>query len=309
MASGPIVRSPSPIVSPGGATPSGGQSDYPGGGSGKAGGIYISGNENLLLTTINTAASVVLSVGVRFVNEKGEPVPVVRLFTLNSAGTPQSQVIRLAGGKGYWIDGIFIIPSSGTPGPTDTYVEVGVVLGDAATRTLQTKLIVSGFTTADVAVSFPVGSSFSTQRIIGQGTYAQNTVSGSLAGGLNLLSITTGLRVHVRQCYIAISTGAGVGNRFLNIQMNNSGGSITFRRICKCPQPASTTYLYILGDVEDDTALIARAVNLVNMNISNFIVPEGFYNPTNIAITLDGVLAGDAVVAPGATITYEYWQP
>lgn len=306
MATGPLSRSIEPLPAQP-VTPAGGS--FPQSGGLRPSGVYISGNENLLLTTINVAASVTLSIGIRFIRDDGEVVPVVRNIALNALGTPQSQLIRLTGGRGGWIDGIFILPSAGTPGPTDTYAEVGIVVGDVSTRTLQTKLLVSGFTTADVAVSFPVGSAFSTQKIIGQGTYADNTVSGALGGGLNLLSITDGRRVHVRQCYIAVATGAGVGNRFLNIQMNNSGGSITFRRICKCPQPASTTYLYILGDVEDDTALVARAGNFVNMNISNFIVPEGFYNPTNIAITLDGVLAGDAVVAPGATITYEYWIP
>lgn len=308
MAGGPIIRTTQPIPTGQQVLPTGGELGPGGGGAGRSG-VYIAGNENLLVTTINFASTVVLSVGIRWINERGEVVPVVRSVTLNSAGTVQNQLIKLHGGQGGWIDGIFIIPSSGTPGPTDTYVEAGVVVGDAATRTNQTKLLVSGFTTADVAVSFPVGSALSTNKIFGQGAMNDTGFSGSMVGGITALSFSDGRRTQIRQGYIQINTSAVAGNRFLILQMNNSGGSVSFKRVCKTPQPASTSYIYLLGDVEDDTALIARTASLVNMNISGFLTPETLYTPYNIVVALDGVQAGDACGGVGGTLVYEYWYP
>lgn len=310
MAQGPLIRTIQPISPPVSVLP--GQQDFPefpGSGQGRPSGVYIAGNENLLLTTVNVTASVTLRVCIRWLNVRGDVVPLMRNIAINSTGSPQSQLIKVSGKGGGWVDGIFILPSAGSPGPSDCYVEVGIVLGGAATRTNQTKLLVSGYVTADISVSFPLGSTLNTNTMIGQGAMNDTGFSGSMVGGITALEFSGGERCKVHQGYIGIITSANVGNRFLTLQMNNTGGSVSFKRVCKVPQPASTTYVYLLGDVEDDTALIARTTNYVNMNISGFITPETLYDPYRITVALDGVLAGDACGGVGGTLIYEYWIP
>lgn len=271
------------------------------------GGIaFLDEGEALLFSVFNFATGVTLRVNIRIVNKAGILTHHTEQYVLtNTDGTAVNKRIKCGGG---YIQSLRVLAIAGTPGPTDTYCEVGVVYGDAVDRNIVEAVLLAGYVTATQSlypVPLPVNP-----NLTGQGVLVKwGTFSGSMVGGI-ATTLQDGIRVYVRQASITVQTSAAGGNRFLVLSADNGSGSTLAGciRVCKTPQPPSTTYTYILCDAQEDTALVARTGNYVNMNIGTFIVKENLAATQRLVVSLDGG-GTDSVVSPGGDVLYEYWIP
>jgi hypothetical protein len=178
-------------------------------------GIYVAGDEFLLVTSLNALASVRLTVSGRMLTREGRLTPFVESHIPNSDRTAATSAIKLGEG---WLQEITAIATGAAPTLGQTFVRVDLVRGEGAGQTVHATLL-QGTATAAQRLAWP-GSPIDT-TLESPGALRSLAGSDPAAGAEIAETVPTGARWRLQSLRAALVTDATAANREVAIAFDD----------------------------------------------------------------------------------------
>lgn len=220
-------------------------------------GLYITGDDHLLITTLNAVASAELRIGGRVLRIDGSIVPFQDRHVPNTDRTAATTLIRLPEG---WLQNVTVVSSGGSPLYAQTWVRVDLVRGDNAGRTTLATLV-QGVVTAAQRRAWPGSPLVATH----EGPGAMRSITGTDPGAAAEFSETvpTGARWRPHALSFTLLTDATVANREVALTFDD-GTNIYCVQLPGAVQAAGGVRRYSYGL---DTAVVASGLGAVDRTI------------------------------------------
>lgn len=202
--------------------------------------VYLEGEDNLQISSINSLAGAQVTVVGRLLDLSGRITPFQQIHNPSSNRTLSSTLLRLGDG---WLLNLSVQITAGNPTHGQTWVRVQLVRGmEGATFALGT--LVAGYATASQPLGWP-GSPVGT-TLDGQG--AIRSIIGATPGAGAEISETvpTGARWEILAIRFQLVTAVAVANR-LPVVLFNDGSNDYFHTETATVQAASLTNNYAFG--------------------------------------------------------------
>jgi len=248
-------------------------------------GIYVEGDDYLLVTTINAAAGVVVTIGGRMVMPTGRPQPFRDRHVANTDRTAATSVIRLGEG---WLQEVTAIVSTGTPMLGQTFARVDLVRGDGAGRNVHATLL-QGPITAFHRAAWP-GSPVQTTLGL-PGALRSITGTDPAAGAELAETVPTGARWRFISLRVSLTTDANAANRVPQLIFDD-GTNVFAGAAGNFNQTAGATFVYHFV-----AAGVSHAQSSVSVQVAtpaNLLIPAG----GRIRSSTGGIQVGDNFTAP-----------
>lgn len=210
--------------------------------------FYMRVDDNIRITSFNSAAGVQLALRSRFLGLDGEIMPSADLQTPNTDRSAKTTIIPSPEG---WLLGAQVFASAGAPLIGQCYVVVEIVQGlGASAIALQT--LAAGYVTAKQPLSWPgqpIGSSL-------DGGGALRAIIGSAPGAGNNITETvpTGARWEMLAFEAILVASAAVANRLVSLTFDD-GVNIYFFDSPNLVQTASQTGAYAFAQGQSKLAV------------------------------------------------------
>lgn len=172
------------------------------------GAFFVSGEDNLRITSWNCAASVVCRISGRFLTMQGDIVPFDRLHTPNVDRTLAQQDYRLGHG---WILDASVIASAGAPVFGQTFTRLEVIRGEG-TPAVSLAVLAQGCCTATQRLAWPGSVQYTPIERPGALRVVVGTDPAVAAEILE--TVPTGARWRLRAIGATLTTDANAANRF-----------------------------------------------------------------------------------------------
>lgn len=201
------------------------------------GGKYVTGDDNLLITSYASIPNARIVISGRMLNEDGRPVPFRDEQAANSDRTAKTSVVRLATG---WLTDVTAIVSGASAQLAQVFVRVDLVRGDGAGAQVLATLI-QGALNAAQRLAWP-GSMVTSMHAAGG---ALRSVLGTDPAANVEISETvpTGARWRVRALRFALVTDVNAANREVAITYDD-GTTVYAEAAAGANQAASLTRQY-----------------------------------------------------------------
>lgn len=170
-------------------------------------GLYVTGDDHLLLTVSNSLAGVAVALSGRQLHKSGDVVPFSEPHTPASDRSATTRVARLARG---WLQHLTVTVTTGAPIGGQTFARVDLVRGEGAGRIVLATLA-AGYVTARNGLAWP-GSALRSS-IEGAGALRSITGADPAAGAEVSETVPTGARWALRALRVTLVTDATVANR------------------------------------------------------------------------------------------------
>jgi small ligand-binding sensory domain FIST len=201
-------------------------------------GVYVTGDDHLLLTVLNAATGVTVRVGGRMLDAvSGRAVPFNLELVPATDRSASTTVVRLQEG---WLQQATIVVSGGTPLYGQTYARLDIVRGDGPGRTVLGTLA-QGLITAQVRQAFP--GAVLQGPLEAPGTIRSITGTDPAAGAEVSETVPTGARWRLHALRVALTTDATVANRETSLTLDD-GTTIYAQMPAGEAQTASAAFTY-----------------------------------------------------------------
>jgi hypothetical protein len=200
-------------------------------------GLYVTGDDHLLLTSSGSVASITLTLAGRVLTVDGRPAPFAQTHTANSARTTSTQLARLTEG---WLQNVRVGVTSGSPSFGRVWARVDLVRGDGTGRTVLATLL-QGVIGVQQPLAWP-GSPMALSRDL-PGWLRLVTGTNPAAGVEISEAVPTGGNQRLKAIIATLVTDATVANREPALVLDN-GSSIFARVPAGQNQAASLTRTY-----------------------------------------------------------------
>jgi len=203
-------------------------------------GLYLTGDDHLLITTLNANASAALTIGGRVLDERGRIVPFEQRIVPNTDRTAATALVRLPCG---WLQNFTIRASSGSPIYGQTFVRADLVRGD---NTGQTPLatLAQGLVTAHQRLGWPGTPLAATLER--PGVLRSITGSDPAANAEWSETVPTGARWRLLSVLAIMVADANVANRNFRIIIDDGTNNL-IRIGSNYNQTAGNTVGYTIG--------------------------------------------------------------
>ena len=225
-------------------------------------GLYVTGEDYLLVTSINSVASVVVTVGGRTLLPTGRPQPFQDRHVAAADRTAATSVIRLGEG---WLQELTAIAGGATPTLGQTFVRVDLVRGDGAGRNVHATLL-QGPITAFQRAAWP-GSPV--QTTVGLPGALRSLLGTDPAANVEIAeTVPTGARWRLLSLRAALVTDANAANREVAITFDD-GTTVYAEAHSGVNQAASLTRQYtatpggVRGAAATGTGILIAIPNLL----------------------------------------------
>ncbi len=198
---------------------------------------YLNMDDELRVTSFNSAAAVVLGVRSRVLNTSGLIQASADSHTPNTDRSGKSQVIVVDEG---WLLGAELFATSGTPLIGQCFVVVEIVRGLGASG-LALQTVAAGYVTAGTPLAWP--GSFIRSPLDGPGAIRSIVGTVPAAGAEISETVPTGARWRVMSFEAALTSSVTVATRGPLLSIDD-GANEYFRGDPGNTQPASTTQTY-----------------------------------------------------------------
>lgn len=248
-------------------------------------GVYVTGDDFLLITSINTVASVRLALGGRMVGATGRPHHFADSHVATADRVAATSVMRLGEG---WLQEITLGVTGATPQFGQTFARVDLVRGDGPGRTAHGTLI-QGPLTAVQRRAWPGSPLEFTLGL--PGAIRSLTGTDPAAGAEISETVPTGARWRFISLRVSFTTDATVANRTPALAFDD-GTNVFAQAAPNVNQAAGATFVHhylAVGVNHAQTSLSAQTSTPPNL-----ILPAGFR-----LRTITGALqVGDNFAAP-----------
>lgn len=200
-------------------------------------GLYLTGDDHLLVTAHNSAASVRIRVSGRQLDLEGQIKTFEQEFVPPTDRTSGTMLLRLCAG---WLQNVTAIALVGAPAIGQTFVRVDLVRGDATPRTTHATLL-QGYLTAAQRRAWP-GSALESS-LQGPGVIRSITGTDPAAGAEISETVPTGARWRVVSMLTTLVTSVAAANREAAF-VTDDGATPDVRVPSGVNHPASTTVRY-----------------------------------------------------------------
>lgn len=248
-------------------------------------GIYVTGEEYLLVTSRASIASVVVAVSGRTIDERGRPIPFADRHLANSDRTEATSLIRLGCG---WLTDATAIVTGAAPQIGQAFIRVDLVRGEGAGRVVLSTLL-QGALNAGHRLAWP--GSFLTSTIAGPGAM-RSVAGGDPAAGQEIFeAVPTGARWRVQAMRFALVTDASAANREVAIAFDD--GVTTYAESDSGVNQAASLTRQYTGSRTSVRGAAATATHIL-IAIPDLVLPAGH----RIKTTTANLQAGDNFGAP-----------
>lgn len=201
--------------------------------------LYLTGEDALKLTVLNSAAGVTVKVSGRFLPmQGGGPVPFVSTLVPATDRTASTKIVPLAEG---WLLNAQAIVSAGSPQTGQTFAILSLVRGvSAVAEDLFT--LAAGAITSVQRLSYPGSAVANTLDGAGALRYIIGTNPG--AGNVIVETVPTGARWQLLSFKFNLSTSAVAGNRTPSLTLDD-GANYYYESIAHTPTAASSNRDYL----------------------------------------------------------------
>jgi hypothetical protein len=200
-------------------------------------GIYVAGDEYLLVTSYNTLANATITVSGRMLGTGGRLTPFEDRHVANSDRTAATSAIRLGEG---WLQEITAIAGGGAPVIGQTFARVDLVRGEGAARSIHATLL-QGMLTATQRLAWP-GSPLGT-TLGAPGALRSLTGTNPAANTEISETVPTGARWRLVSFRAALVTDANAANREVALTFDD-GTNVYMEAHAGVNQAASLTRQY-----------------------------------------------------------------
>jgi len=247
--------------------------------------LYVSGDDHLLVTTLNAAAGVTLTIGGRSLRDNGSIHVFQERHVPNTDRTAATTVIRLPCG---WLQNLTIVASGGTPLYGQTFVRVDLFRGDNTGRTSLATLV-QGMLTAQQRLAWPGSPLTSTHERPGG---IRSITGTNPAAGVEISeTVPTGARWRVLGLVFTLVTDATVANRDVNVLIDD-GTNTLLQLGAGSSQTASTSRLHTLINSGANPGILTSATPV--LGTIPFLLLAGY----RIRTSTVNLQAGDNYGAP-----------
>jgi hypothetical protein len=249
------------------------------------GGLYLTGDDNLRITTIGALAGAVLAIEGRLVSPEGVPVPFAERHVPSSAYASLSQIIPIAEGI---LTHLQVRATTGSALRGHVFAIVEVVRG-GGTNAQPLGTILQGYVTATQRLAWP-GSPMESSTA-GAGRLRSITGTDPAAGAEMSETVPAGVRWRFVSLKVALVTSAVVANRTTSFIFDDGTNSLLqiYNGIAVAASAAQT---YNVGDF-GTFGSIAGTFSLVSAP-ATLILPAG----ARIRTTTNNLDVGDNYGAP-----------
>lgn len=220
-------------------------------------GMYVTGEDGLRITSLNSAASVTLTLGGRILLvDRARPQPLTGRHVPNTDRTAATTDHDLGEG---WLQNLTVIASAGTPLLGAAYARVDLIRGRGASATVLATLL-EGLVTAGRRLSWP--GALLRGPIDGPGNIRLIAGANPGAGSELAETVPTGARWRLRAFEFEFRADATVANREV-VLVFDDGATIYARHPGGVAQTASQNVRYTFGPQGDRVAgavVLAHAV-------------------------------------------------
>jgi hypothetical protein len=248
-------------------------------------GVYVSGDDHLRVTSLNSMASTVLQVSGRQVLLDGRPQPIAHRHVCTADRTVTTTTVKLAEG---WITDVTVIAAEAAPRFGQTFVRVDLVRGDGTGQTVLATLV-QGLVTAAQRVAYPLSPIVNTHQAPGAIRLVVGTDPG--AGAEISETVPTGARWRLLAMRATLVTDATVANRFPILNFDD-GATIFASADAPAAQAASLTWNWTTGGA------VQRAAATVSTPAWAVPTPPILLPGYRIRTTTSALVAGDNWGAP-----------
>ncbi|MBZ5560176.1 MAG: hypothetical protein LAO77_23205 [Acidobacteriia bacterium] len=185
--------------------------------------VYLTGEEQLRLTSVGNASGLTLTVSGRVLRKDGTIAPIQFSHTPNSNRTAATTTVGLSEG---WVLGISLKITTGTPAAQSVWVLVDLVRGQgSAGQVLQS--LVSGFVSPTVPLVWPGNESFAPLDGVG----CLRSISGTQPGAGAEISevVPAGARWELLAFEADLATSAAAANRVPQLTIDD--GANVYARV------------------------------------------------------------------------------
>lgn len=256
------------------------------------GALYLTGEDNLRLTTFGGVANLVVVLEGRLLNMDGVVVPLGERHVPNSNYTAAQSTFTLAEGV---LTHVQLRIATGTSGRGGVFGVLEIVRGTGANAQALGTLL-QGYITTNARLAWP-GSPIESS-VNGPGRIRSITGTNPAAGLETSDTVPAGVRWRLMSWAASLSTDATVVNRFPTLIVDD-GALAIFQSQDTVAQAASSTVRYVAADVGFRDAASAGTINLGLPG--NLILSAGF----RIRTLTSAIVAGDDWGAPQFTV--EEW--
>lgn len=200
-------------------------------------GIYVEGDDYLLVSSLNTVANVAITIGGRMIQPGGRPQPFQERHVCTADRVAATSTIRLGEG---WLQELTAIAAGAAPVIGQTFVRVDLVRGDGPGRSIHATLI-QGPITAFARAAWP---GTPVQTTIGLPGAIRSVTGTDPAANTEILeAVPTGARWRPLSIRAALVTDANAANREVAITFDD-GTSVYAEAHAGVNQAASLTRQY-----------------------------------------------------------------
>lgn len=249
------------------------------------GALFVTGEDNLRLRSLNAATGVTLAVTGRFLRLDGQIQPLQFSHTPNTDRTLATTLHKLGAG---WLLDLRIIASGGTPIIGQCWALLELVRGFTGAITDMSTLV-SGCVTATQPLTWPGTPARGT--LDGRGAIRSIAGTNPAAGSEILETVPTGARWRLLSFDASLLTDATAGNREAALLLDD-GASTLIKVGSGQAHGASTTYEYVAADF--GTQPPVTGFNLRAIPLPPVILLAGY----RIRTSTYSFVAGDNWTAP-----------
>lgn len=205
-------------------------------------GLYLRTDDNVRLTSYNSAAGVVLACRARMLAFDGSVQEQNDPQTPNTDRTAKATIFPTGDG---WLLGGEVFPTSGTPLDGQCFVVVEIVRG-TGTAALALQTLAAGYVTAKQPLPFPAASLL--RALDGQGAIRSITGATPGAGAEISETVPTGARWELLAFTATLTTSVTVINRVAALRLDDGANVFTQTQAATNAQASSLTpYVWMPG--------------------------------------------------------------
>jgi hypothetical protein len=249
------------------------------------GGLYLTGDDNLRITTIGALANAVLAIEGRLVTPEGVAIPFAERHVPSSTYTSTSQVLPIAEGI---LTHLQVRATSGSALRGHVFAVVEVVRGGSSNaQPLGT--ILQGYVTATQRLAWP--GSLMESSTAGVGRVRSITGTNPAAGVEISETVPAGVRWRLLSLWFTLTTSAVVANRTPRIVIDD-GATEYYRAGSGFQQTASGTAVYE-ASAAPTTAATGGGPNMFGIPYNHVLAAGHRFRTSTVALD-----AGDDYSAP-----------
>lgn len=255
--------------------------------------LYLAPDDSLRVSVYSATAGLTVGIKIRYVRPTGELIYTEE--TLTTLALPNPAVGNYRMGEGFLLS-VAVVGTSAGMIRGMVYVKVDVIRAFGGPGPNFSYTLVESYVTSTTAATWPVlQTDF---PVSGQGNLVAHFVGNPGPGNPLLFSQAATLRWRLLAAFINFQTSAGVGTRFVQMQLA-IGGQQYINQICQLGQVPSTQQFYSVAP--------GLPIASFTGNLPNIAWPVDARMPpgTTLSVTSTLAVAGDDFLS-GAFLTEEW---